>query len=57
MIKRWLKVSYLIVAVGLLFAQYASAVQTDDNLMVLFRLGYFAPVPPEPPLFSDEKTL
>ena len=57
MIKKLLKLSYAIVAVGLLFAQYASAVPTDDDLAVLLSLGYFAPAPPEPQLSSDGKTL
>ena len=57
MINKLLKLSYAIVAVGFLFAQYALATPTDDDLTVLFRLGYFAPAPLEPQLSSDGKTL
>jgi len=57
MIKRLLKLSYAMVVVGFLFAQYASGMQTDDDLAVLVRLGYFAPAPPEPELSSDGMTL
>jgi len=57
MIRRSLKLSYAIVAVCLLFAQYALAMPTDDDLAVLLRLGYFAPAPPEPELSSDGMTL
>ena len=57
MIKKLLKLSYVIVVVGLLFVQYASATPTDDDLAVPRRLGYFASVPLEPQLSSDGKTL
>jgi len=57
MIKRLLKLSCAIVAICLLFTQYASALQTDDDLTVLSRLGYFTPTPLEPALSSDGKTL
>ena len=57
MIKRWLKLGYVIVALGLLFAQYALAMPADDDYAVLLSLGYFASAPPEPQLSSDGKTL
>ena len=57
MIKRLLKLSYAIVVVSLLFTQYGLAQQTDADLAVPKRLGDFAPIPPEPQLSSDGKTL
>jgi hypothetical protein len=52
--KRWLEIGCLLVALVLLFAQYASAVPNDDDLAVLNRLGFFAQPPLEPELSSDE---
>jgi hypothetical protein len=52
-----LKLSFVIMAVGLLFAPYGWAMPTDDDFSVLSRLGYFAPAALEPELSSDGKTL
>jgi hypothetical protein len=57
MTNKLLKLSYVIVLVGLLFVQYASATPTDDDLAVLSRSEYFVPAPLEPQLSSDGKTL
>ena len=57
MINKLLRLSYVIVAVGLLFAQYASAVENDDDLSVLSSFGYSSSAPMEPELSSDGKTL
>jgi len=57
MISKLLKLSYVILAVGLVFAQYASATPTDDDLTPLSRSEYFVPAPLEPQLSSDGKTL
>jgi len=57
MMSKLLKLSLVIAAVGLLFGQYASAVENDDDLSVLFKLGYFSSASTEPELSSDGKTL
>jgi len=57
MITKLLKVSFVIVAVGFLFAPYGLAMPNDDDFSVLSRLGYFAPAPLELELSSDGKTL
>jgi hypothetical protein len=57
MINKLLKLTYVIVAVGLLFTQYASATPADDDLTPLSRSEYFVPAPLAPQLSSDGKTL
>jgi len=51
------KLSFVIVAIGLLFAPYGSAAQTGDDLTAQPGLEYFVPAPLEPQLSSDGKTL
>ena len=57
MINKLLKLSYVIAMVGLVFAQYASAMPTDDDLTPHSSSEYFVPAPLEPQLSSDGKTL
>jgi hypothetical protein len=59
MINRLLKLSYAIIAVGLLLtqSQYASATSIDDDLTPEFRFEYFVPAPLEPQISRDGKTL
>jgi hypothetical protein len=55
-INKLLKLGYVIVVVGLLLAQYSSAMPTDD-VTAVSRSEYFVPAPLEPQLSSDGNTL